>query len=304
MSSTEGIGRRMKFLRRRQRLNLAALATKLDLPASLLRKWEQGHLPLPVGYQYSIAAALGVDHAAMLADAEGPVEVPAARAANGARLKAVRVARELSPEAAAANLGITAEVLLLAESGESVLDVPLPVLTAFLGKGERDADARNLALEIMEWHRPSAGGVPRHLHARGAPQVIDLEADDDLDDQCENEYERAWPCCPWCGRKVPYDTDSKPPCSHLAFIWEPESAEFMFATPSTTQAFDAWQAEVDEDSDEFDSPMSPEALASMGFDSRLVLIALSSCGMACGPVSSTIYCGFMLAVPGATESQG
>lgn len=303
MSSTDEIGRRMKFLRRRQRVNLATLALKLDLPATLLRKWERGALPLPVGYQYSIAAALGVDHAVMLEDASKPVEVPAARAAAGARLKEVRVARDLSPEAAAAKLGVTPEILLLSESGEHVLNVPLPILTAFLGNGARDENALDLALSIMECDRFPAGGVPRHLHACGAPQVIYIDADEEADELCEDEFEAAWPCCPWCGRKVPYDTNEKPPCPHLAFIWEPESAEFMYATPSTTQAFDAWQAEMDEDSDEYDSPMDPEALASMGFDRRLVLITLSSSGMACGPVSSSIYCGFMLAAAGTAEAE-
>ena len=118
-----------------------------------------------------------------------------------------------------------------------------------------------------------------------------------------------WPCgaeppswfCPACGKQT-IDSENglvEPPCLHLEFLYLTEIDEFEYIKENLKdliekerQAGDAEEGGKEEDWDE----MSDYELLknAMNRDSTFVTFELTTSGMACGPVSSTVCIGYRL----------
>lgn len=102
------------------------------------------------------------------------------------------------------------------------------------------------------------------------------------------------PFCPICGKRALPDINDKNKedykhCKHLSFIYVHEVSEFEYITKELNDNINALeeQCETDEDYDEFSNLTIEELINKAGGDDRLLVLEITSNGMACGPYSST-----------------
>ena len=118
-----------------------------------------------------------------------------------------------------------------------------------------------------------------------------------------------WPCgaeppswfCPACGKQTvdPEDGLVEPPCPHLEFLYLTEIDEFEYIKENVKDLLEkerqAGDAEEDGKEEERDEMSDYELLKNhMSRDSTFVIFELTTSGMACGPVSSTVCIGYRL----------
>jgi transcriptional regulator with XRE-family HTH domain len=285
MSFKSQVGRRMRLFRRQQRLSIHMLAKKLRLPVGLLRVWEQGAWPVPLNHQLTIARALGVSLEALQLEEDSSSMVSADQAALGAKLKAHRVSAGLSLEEVARELDMAPEFFALVETGERVppysskLD---KVLGRFMGEA-----ALGFAEDLAQLTSGGGSSAPNVARARGIPQLLELET--------PFGAPAVDPYCPHCGVQARLDETGilQAICPHLLFVWIDLVDEFIYETPQFTELNKVWSESVDEDAEHDLHHMSVEGFAARGYDRQLVLLSVTSSGMACGPVSSTLFFGFL-----------
>lgn len=118
-----------------------------------------------------------------------------------------------------------------------------------------------------------------------------------------------WPCdaeapswfCPACGKQTVDSEDGlvERPCPHLAFLYLKEIDEFEYIKENVKalvekerQAADAEKDGKEEERDEMsDYELLKKALSQ---DSAFAIFEITTSGMACGPVSSTVCIGYRL----------
>ena len=96
--------------------------------------------------------------------------------------------------------------------------------------------------------------------------------------------------CPACGAKL-MSEDGVGACRHLAYVYWDELGEFEQVAPQIEGALRT--ALDDEDADDH-----PVNLVAVQLASKPILhLSVETSGMACGPVSSTLYVGIDFAPP-------
>lgn len=79
------------------------------------------------------------------------------------------------------------------------------------------------------------------------------------------------------------------PCPHVDWVYVDEVGEFVYASPAVQTQIDKLEAEADEDDD-----LLIDKLEAVWHEPTKAHIAITTRGMACGPVSSTIQFGLNL----------
>jgi len=103
--------------------------------------------------------------------------------------------------------------------------------------------------------------------------------------QCQSLF------CPACGAQIvglemTYETA---PCPHLDWIYVEEVGEFLYASPAVQNNLDQWESEALEDEEDEQLPI--EKLVTEWSAPTKAHIAITTRGIACGPVSSTLQLG-------------
>ena len=95
--------------------------------------------------------------------------------------------------------------------------------------------------------------------------------------------------CPLCRQRVNDVTEESYdilPCSHLLFAYQTFSGDYEYIEESVEERI----SKIDKD--ELDDDGLLEVMAAAGYGNDLVVVDVCSSGMACGPVSHSVYFGF------------
>ena len=102
--------------------------------------------------------------------------------------------------------------------------------------------------------------------------------------------------CPGCGAKIvgqEVDYESAP-CPHVDWVYLGEIGEFLFVTPTVRKQLDQFEAEAEASGEE--DELLIDRLDAAWQEPTKAHIAITTRGMACGPVSSTIQLGLNFAL--------
>ena len=99
--------------------------------------------------------------------------------------------------------------------------------------------------------------------------------------------------CPACGNSImspEQDLTEAALCPHVEWVYIGELGEFVYASPAVQAQIDKLEDEADED----DVDCLIDKLEAVWHEPTKAHIAITTRGMACGPVSSTIQFGLNL----------
>ena len=89
--------------------------------------------------------------------------------------------------------------------------------------------------------------------------------------------------CPICGQALcNADGVFETPCEHLAFLYLDDTGDFLHESADFKKKIDAFRN--DENFEGFDWSSFPNFLKQLGYDNKMLALAVTYGGMGCGPV--------------------